>query len=70
VVIYGNTLEEKFPFIYNVKDKDDIHGYGKKLAWVLKKRKKDRPEGTRIRQVAVARILEQVGGQRLEFVIR
>ncbi|MGC8600427.1 MAG: hypothetical protein ACP5LX_05190 [Nitrososphaeria archaeon] len=53
-----------------MKDKDDIHGYGKKLAWVLKKRKKDRPEGTRIRQVAVARILEQVGGQRLEFVLR
>jgi hypothetical protein len=29
--------EEKSPFIYNVKDKEDIHYYRKKLAWVLEK---------------------------------
>ncbi|MGC8600288.1 MAG: hypothetical protein ACP5LX_04430 [Nitrososphaeria archaeon] len=49
--------EEKFPFIYNVRGKEDIHDYGKRLAWALEKIKSER----RIPEEDRALLLEYLG---------
>ncbi|MDP8024114.1 MAG: hypothetical protein RAK20_06590 [Conexivisphaerales archaeon] len=41
VVIYGSVPEEKRPFIYNVRGKEDIHDYGRRLTWALEKIKSE-----------------------------